>query len=119
MRELFGNAVLLQDGTRAGNGFLALAELDGNSDSIVDDRDEVWSLLLLWRDLNHDGISQPNEVSAVEDSELAAIGLDHYWTGRQDSSGNSFRYKSEVWMTGTSGPPTPRPVYDIFFVTAE
>ena len=117
-RELFGNAVTLSDGTRARNGFVALAELDGNSDWIVDDRDEVWPLLLLWRDLNHDGLSQANELSTVEDSALAAISLDHRWTGRQDSFGNSFRFQSEVWIRAESGRATPKPVYDIFFVTA-
>ncbi|HUR81165.1 MAG TPA: hypothetical protein VM733_10385 [Thermoanaerobaculia bacterium] len=117
--ELFGNAVTLQDGSAAGNGFIALAELDSNADRIIDDRDDLWPLLLLWRDLNHDGISQPNELTPVDGSDLAAIGLDHHWTGRQDSSGNAFQYKAEVWMTSGTGHAAPRPVYDIYFVTAE
>ncbi|HYK03530.1 MAG TPA: hypothetical protein VE974_17365 [Thermoanaerobaculia bacterium] len=117
--ELFGNAVTLKDGTPAPNGFVALAELDGNQDRVVDAGDEVWSQLLLWRDLNHDGISQAVELSPVDGSGVAAIGLEYHWTGRQDSSGNTFRYQSDVWIADVSNRPTPRSVYDIFFVPVE
>lgn len=117
--ELFGNAVTLSDGTRARNGFVALAEFDENYDRVVDDQDQVWSELLLWRDLNHDGISQPYEMTPVGGSELAAISLNYHWTGRRDSSGNTLRYQSQVWISDASNRATPRPVYDIFFVLVE
>jgi len=107
--EMFGSSTPLKDGTRAPNGFVALAEFDDNHDGIIDERDAVWNRLLLWRDLNHDGISQPNELAPVVGSGLTAISLDYHYTGRRDVSGNTFRYESQVWI------PTPRPVYDIFF----
>ncbi len=114
--ELFGNAVVLADGRRARNGFVALSTLDENHDLIIDADDPVWSRLQLWRDSNHDGISQPSELSAIDASDVSAVDLDYQRSGRRDVSGNTFRYQSEVWLRQRNGPPTPHPVYDIFFV---
>jgi len=110
--ELFGTATRLKDGRRAPNGFAALAETDANGDGFLDERDPIWTRLLLWRDLNHDGISQPSELMRVTASRLVAIRLAYHWTGRRDSSGNTFRYQAQVWI-GTAA----RPLYDIFFVS--
>lgn len=114
--ELFGSVTLLRDGSRAGNGFVALSDLDDNHDGVIDSRDAVWPQLLLWRDLNHDGISQANEITRLADSDVTAIDLDFHWSGRRDRWGNVFRYQSTVWMKSAGGQPTPRPLYDIFFV---
>src|SRR4051812_19872847 len=56
--ELFGNFTPLQNGQLARNGFEALRELDTNNDGVIDERDPIWSRLMLWRDLNHNGISE-------------------------------------------------------------
>jgi hypothetical protein len=112
--ELFGDATPMSDGQRAANGFIALAEFDDDHNSVIDERDAIWSHLLLWRDLNHDGISQASELALVTGSAVKAISVDYHWTGRRDSSGNTFRYESKVWIT-KNGHATPSPVYDIFF----
>lgn len=117
--ELFGDAVRLSDGSRSRNGFVALGEFDGNRDWMVDAADPRWSELLLWRDFNHDGVSQSNEISPVAGSELAGISLDYRYSGRRDDSGNRFRYQSEAWIKDVAQRPVPRPVYDIYFVPAE
>jgi hypothetical protein len=114
--ELFGSATPLKDGTRAPDGFTALAEFDDNHDGVIDEKDGIWKQLLLWRDLDHDGISQPNELMPVKDSSLTAIRLNYHWTGRRDVSGNYFRYQAAVAIQATTTQTTPRPVYDIFFV---
>jgi hypothetical protein len=114
--ELFGNAVMLDEATRARNGFIALTTVDANFDAMIDALDPIWSELRLWRDVNHDGISQPSEITPVAGSGLTAIGLEHHWTGRRDSSGNAFRYESKAWIKDKGKDATPRPVYDIFFV---
>jgi hypothetical protein len=116
--ELFGTATPLQSGAPAGNGFVALLELDDDANGLIDERDSIWTSLLLWRDWNHDGHSQPAELSPMATSDMTAISLSYHWTGRRDRSGNFFRYTSTVFLTQRSvGGSTPRPVYDIFFVS--
>jgi hypothetical protein len=113
--ELFGNATPLLDGSRARNGFIALAQYDDNHDGVIDASDPIWRQLVLWCDLNHDGLSQSAEIVAVGESALRAISLDSHWSGRRDESGNEFRYQSTVTMDARGHKATPRPVYDIFF----
>ncbi len=116
--ELFGNFTPLRNGQLAKNGFEALRELDANNDGVIDERDPVWSRLMLWRDLNHNGISEPNEIAPLDGSGVYAIDLNYHWTGRHDSWGNAFRYESVVSMTNRGGHGIhQRPVYDIFFVS--
>ncbi|HEV2722884.1 MAG TPA: bacteriocin fulvocin C-related protein [Thermoanaerobaculia bacterium] len=113
--ELFGTTTPLADGSSAGNGFKALAQYDDNHDGVIDEQDAIWFQLLLWRDLNHDGISQPSELTPVAMSSLKSISLDYHWTGRRDQWGNGFKYESTVSIAKERA-VTSRPVYDIFFV---
>jgi hypothetical protein len=115
--ELFGNHTPLRSGVAA-NGFDALAQYDANGDGIIDGSDPIWPSLLLWTDLNHDGISQPSELALMSTSTVTAIGLDYHWTGRRDQSGNIFRYQSRVWIDSGGKHATPRPVYDVYFIPA-
>jgi hypothetical protein len=108
--ELFGNATPLASGERAPNGFEALKEFDINVDGLVDQQDTGWGSLLLWIDANHDGISQPAELSSITHSPIVAIETDYHWTGRRDSSGNFFRYESLMHLRRGK-----RPVYDVYF----
>jgi len=115
--ELFGNFTPLRNGGFAKNGFEALAEFDDNHDGVIDENDAIWSELLLWRDLNHNGISEPDEITPLGASDLTAIDLHDHWTGRGDTQGNSFRYESLVSIRSHSGQAVHKqPVYDIFFV---
>jgi hypothetical protein len=114
--ELFGNFTPLKNGQIASNGFEALKEYDDNNDGVIDANDAVWTQLMLWRDLNHDGISQPEEITPVAGSGLIRIELAYHWTGRRDQWGNTFRYESKAWIQKHNGNATPHPLYDIFFV---
>ena len=62
--ELFGNYTRKRDGTRARNGFIALAELEDpiHADGAITPADSAYASLLLWTDANHDGQSSPSEL---------------------------------------------------------
>src|SRR5205823_5958483 len=101
--ELFGNFTPLKNDDVARNGFEALAEFDANNDSVIDIHDAIWSDLLLWRDLNHNGVSEMSEITPVNASNVTAIDLHYHWTGRHDRWGNGFRYESLISIRNTSG----------------
>jgi hypothetical protein len=108
--ELFGNhtpAYADRRDVTTENGFEALRFTQGLSygfgmqDDDIDCRDPVWNRLLLWIDRNHNGISEPEELSRVADSGLASIGLVYKTMKRVDQFGNEFRQRAEVtWRDG-------------------
>jgi hypothetical protein len=109
--ELFGESMLLADGTRAPNGFAALAVHDRNKDGRIDAADAIWPRLLLWTDVNHDGISQSQELSSMEKSPVIALETSYTETNRRDRFGNELRFRSTAHMQKTG----PEPYFDIFF----
>lgn len=98
--ELFGNAAP-QPVTEEPHGFLALAEFDkplngGNADGQIDRRDRVFNRLRLWRDANHNGVSEPNELRRLIESPIRAFDLTSFTSRRTDEHGNEFRYRAIV-----------------------
>lgn len=65
--ELFGGEV--QD------GFAALAQYDSNADGVIDTSDAVFAELLVWQDLNQDGLSQSEELTTLADAGITSIDL--------------------------------------------
>jgi hypothetical protein len=99
-RELFGNGTLLPNGSKARDGFEALAQYDDNQDGVIDINDAVFANLKVWVDANHDGVSTANELHT-----LNALGIQNIHLGATASqlidNGNPLNLVSH-W-TDTSG----------------
>ena len=111
--ELFGNYAPLPADRSKTNGFAWLANYDAEPrNQMIDEFDPVWPYLLLWEDGNHDGVSQPDELSRLADSDITALGLDYVTTARRDPAGNVLRYKANLWRGGHAAP-----YYDVYLRT--
>ena len=102
-KELFGSSAP-QPPPPAGielNGFNALSMYDeqgfgGNGDERIDNQDAIFTSLRLWRDSNHNGISEANELYGVTDLGLIEIDLKYKKSRRTDEHGNQFKYRAKV-----------------------
>lgn len=95
-RELVG--IQMDRGKRTGMEVLAsLAPPDDRKmfQGVVSAQDRVFSRLLLWRDANHNGRSEPAELVPAN-QRLSGIGLAFVAFNRADTFGNKFRYQGYV-----------------------
>jgi Ca2+-binding RTX toxin-like protein len=106
-RELFGSETLLADGTKASNGFQALAELDNNGDGRIDSQDAAWSSLKIWRDIDGDGYSASQELLSLSDAGVQSIATGYADSTFVDASGNEHRQDGGFTRAdGTTGAAT-------------
>ncbi|WP_162551116.1 calcium-binding protein [Paenibacillus tepidiphilus] len=109
--ELFGNNTLLADGSKAANGFAALAELDGNHDGKVDANDTAFAELQIWKDLDGDGITDSGELLSLEEAGVASISTGYSSSTLVDVNGNEHKQVG----TYTKSDGTTAAVNDVWF----
>ena len=116
--ELFGNATPQVPGP-VPNGFSALALFDdpehgGDGDDRITPADEIFGHLRLWRDANHDGLSQPAEITTLAEHGILALDTFAVESEAKDRHGNRFRFRGRFFRQD----PPPGRVIDVFFVRA-
>ncbi|USO04205.1 MAG: type I secretion C-terminal target domain-containing protein [Rhodospirillales bacterium] len=106
--ELFGNTDVYAD------GFANLASYDSNNDGVIDARDAIWNDLIVWQDVNADGVSDSAEMYTLAQMGIASISLsaadvDYTLAGNWVSHESTFTYED-----GTVGQ-----IVDAWFQTQE
>jgi len=120
-RDLFGNITPQPlTNSHAPSGFAALSIYDtaaygGNNNGAIDPGDAIWPSLRVWIDVNHDGISQPEELHALGEIGIERILLRYEITQYTDLYGNHFRYKGH--LIPVSGDNVGRKVFDVILAT--
>ncbi|PKO24724.1 MAG: hypothetical protein CVU35_07840 [Betaproteobacteria bacterium HGW-Betaproteobacteria-8] len=103
-QELFGDSTIKSNGQTATDGFDALADLDTNSDGVIDANDAQFSNLRLWRDLNQDGISQSGELFTLNDLGITGINVAKTANSQTLANGNQVADKGTFILSdGTEG----------------
>jgi hypothetical protein len=120
-REMFGNVTPQPATNMPPNGFNALSAFDrsdrgGNGDGVINESDTAFAYLRLWRDANHNGISEADELHTLAELGLKSIELDYKESKRTDQHGNRFRYRAKV--RDTRDAQLGRWAWDVFLVSA-
>ena len=118
--ELFGSATLLADGTRAGNGYAALAALDVNHDHKLNAQDAAFGELKVWVDANHDGKTDAGELKGLIELGITALDLSYATSSRTDhgnlvgmisgyeTADGKTHEMADVWFTKAGAATTPK-----------
>jgi hypothetical protein len=101
-RELFGNHTLLKTGKEAANGFEALAELDDNSDGVVDANDATFSSLKVWKDANGNGFTDEGELLTLAQAGIKSFNVSYTSSDSTDANGNQHLQQGKFTKTNGS-----------------
>ncbi len=115
--QMFGSATRLKNGSRAANGFEALAELDSNHDGYLTSDDAEWGRLLLWLDRDADGVSDRGELFTLRQGGVKSISLKYVDLNEVDLYGNQTRERSTFRRQVARGSSVPLLIIDVWFNT--
>lgn len=108
---------------RGANGFESLQGSEspdsllgggGVPDGRTDARDPIWSHLLLWRDTNHNGVSEPDELQPLATTGVVAISTDYEVKRKPDTNGNALQLESHVVIREPGGSTHRMPIWGVW-----
>ena len=121
--ELFGNHTISNTAygytdKKATNGYEALKAYDLNGDNVIDEKDEIFNKLKIWKDKNSNGITDEGELSSLADNNIKSIDLNYKEitidensnTVKQGSKGCSYRLIYE-WAGVSEAAKDSRGIY--------
>ena len=100
-------------GSTEEDGFTQLARLDANDDGVVDQSDPDFATLLVWRDIDGDGISAPEELHALSAFSISALHVEALEVN-QANAGNRVSHIGAFVVT-ENGRDQRRAVHDVWF----
>lgn len=104
--ELFGSV--------SEDGFTDLRLLDSNSDNVLNANDTAFAELLVWRDLNQNGMSEENELFSLAALDIVSINL-NATAVNQTNQGHDISHVSTYTVDdGVSGPQNLA-IVDVWF----
>ena len=122
-QELFGNYTAQPDPPpdEERNGFLALAEFDkplngGNRDNLITSADVIFPSLRVWRDSNHNGISEVSELHTISEVGIKTLELKLQVLQKTRSVRKQFPLSSKD--LGLKGAQFGRWAWDVFLLRA-
>lgn len=105
--ELFGNLTT--------DGFALLSVYDSNDDDVIDANDAQFDDLIIWRDLNQNGISEDDEVFTLADFGITSIDLNASTPYNMEIEGNDISHVSTYTITNQDGTTEVRDIVDVWF----
>lgn len=82
---------------------------------MITSADAVFSLLRLWQDANHNGISEASELKTFAELGIMTIEITYKLSKQTDMHGNQFRYRAKV--KDVQGSQVGRWAWDVFLIT--
>ena len=98
--ELFGDQVILADGSKSTSGFDALNEMNDDGNGIIDENDNAYDKLRVWIDRNHNGKSEVDELHTLAEMGIFSISTDCKQISIDDEeTGTRIAETADVCMT--------------------
>ena len=89
--RITSNKQLFGEGADYKNGFESLMRYDSNKDGVIDSKDKMFSKLVLWRDIDGNGVSEKKELFSLESLSVKSISLKY-----KDDNRQSFGRRAEA-----------------------